>query len=63
MNAPLTKTDLANAAKAIYELKVNRDRIEKLAAAGGDVADARERNEFSIRRLEAILEAYGSQKG
>jgi hypothetical protein len=62
MNGPLNRSDLQAASKSIYELTVNRDRIDKLEKAGGDVAELRARNEHALGLLTAIVNGYGAPR-
>ena len=63
MNGPLTRADLQKASQHVYELTVNRDRIDKLEKTGADVAELRARNEHALGVLQAIIATFGPSKG
>lgn len=60
---PLNKSDIMAASKALFELTVNQDRIDKLEQAKQDVAELRARNEHAMGSLKAIINAYGPAQG
>lgn len=59
--SPLTKADLSNLQKAVYELNQAFLEVERAEAAGLDMSEEKARIEHQRNRIQALLQVYGKE--